>query len=374
MTRLFLVATLGVGLASTHSWGLSFSIDAVSPEVTVGNSLPGNIYIPVASFGGPVVPPVLPPAVIEINIGGEVDGLSFGRAPNAFRTNAAAVFSLDRGSSGLPGTASANEFNSGGGVSEQSSDVFQSTYNGTNTLFADGDGVVQAGNPNPAAFPLGTSEFPTFPFPPIPPPVGGSDLDALDLQANLLGAGSPTGRMFYSLSSASAAPFFTGADVLVDPTGMGNPPNLYANEFQLGILPIPLPPGNNDVDALVVYDDGDNLFGPGRDIILFSLAPNSIYLGQIDPFMGLPVEPGDILMDAASAQMILGTAPGTGAAILHTAESLGLYTMRQGSPSGDNLNALDIVPEPASLLLLAAGPFAPPRLARGRFSRPLRRN
>jgi hypothetical protein len=286
---------------------------------------------------------------------GEVDGISFGRSPSTFSSSAGVVFSLDRGSSGVAGTASANEFGFGGGVSEQSSDIFLSALNGTNTLFADGDGVVQAGNPNPAAFPLGTGEFATYPFPPGPPPaVGGADLDALDLRANLFAPGSPTGRLFFSLDPVSAAPF-SGGDVLVDPTGGGGLSNLYANEAVLGILPFPLLPGSNDIDALVVFDDGDNSFGAGVDIVLFSLAPGSAYLGQIDPLTGLAIEPGDVLIDATSAQVLLGTPIGTGAAILHTAESLGLRTVRAGFQSGDNLNALDVVPEPASVALLAIG-------------------
>lgn len=350
MSRVVLLALLGAVLAPLPVWGQTFSIDALSPEVTTGSEQPGNLYIPVALFG-PVVPPVTPPAVLNLTMTGEVDGISFGRAPSAFSTSAPVFFSLDRGSAGLAGTASSNEFNSGGGVSEQSGDVFRSILNGSNTIFADGDGVVQAGNPNPAALPLGTGEFPTFPFPPGPPPaVGGADLDALDLRANLSGPGSPTGRLFFSLSSLTAAPF-SGADVLVDPTGLGNPPNLYLNEVQLGVLPAPFPPGSNDLDGLVVFDNGDNIYGPGIDIVLFSLAPGSSYLGQLDPLTGLPIEAGDVLIDAASAQAILGAAPGSSAAILHKAELLGLRTVRGGFASSDNLDALDVVPEPSSLAL-----------------------
>ena len=357
MRRYFLFLMLLAGLASAPARGQTFSIDVNSPEVVVGSEQPGNLYIPAAAFG-PVVPPVVPPAVLNLNMTGELDALSFGRALNTFSTSAAVVFSLDRGSAGVAGTASSNEFNSGGGVSEQSSDVFHSKLAGTNTLFADGDGVVQAGNPNPAAFPLGTGEFPTYPFPPGPPPaVGGADLDAFDLRANLFGPGSPTGRMFFSLDSLSASPF-SGGDVLVDPTGGGGLSNLYANEFSLGILPIPFLPGSNDLDALVVYDDGDNSFAAGLDIVLFSLAPGSTYLGQSDPLTGVAIEAGDVLIDAASAQAILGTPFGTGAAILHTAESLGLRTMRAGFQSSDNLNALDVVPEPASVTLLVLGGLA----------------
>lgn len=349
----------------------SFSIDAGSPEITVGVQgsvgpgvlQPGEIFIPVAAFG-PVVPPVTPPAITSFQAStGEVNAISFGRRPpSIFVGNEPVVFSLDRSSSGVAGTASANEFVFGGGVSEQSSDVFRSIANGTNTLFADGDGVVQGSNPNPAAFPLGTGEFATFPFPPGPlPPLGGADLDAFDLRASLSGLPSPTGRVFFSLDPASAgASGFTGGDVLVDPTALGNPPNVYANEIQLEILPIGVPPGSNDLDALAVYDDGDNVFTPGGqlvspgDFVLFSLAPGSAYLGQLDPLTGRAIEAGDILMDGPSARALLGTVT-PGAAIFRTAESLGLRTVRGGSLVSDNLNALDVIPEPSSLLLLVLG-------------------
>ncbi len=343
--------------------GQSFSIDGLSPEFTVGvlgvapagSILPGEIFTPLAAFG-PVATPVAPPGVFAINLPGEVNALSFGRAPASFNANDWAHFSLDRGSAGLTGTASANEFNNGGFGSEQSSDVFRSVFNSTNTIFADGDGVVQFGNPNPAAFPLGTGEFATFPFPPQPPipPAGGADLDALDLRfnANAQG-GSPTGTIFMSVDASTAGSLgFSAGDVLVDPSGIGTAnPNFYASDVALGLFP-----GGNDIDALVVFDNGDNQYVPGIDIVLFSLAPGSSHLGQLDPITGVAINEGDILIDAASAQNLLGSL-GPNAAILHTAESLGLRTTRAGFAGNDNLNALDI-PEPGALTLFAAAALA----------------
>jgi hypothetical protein len=112
----------------------------------------------------------------------------------------------------------------------------------------------------------------------------------------------------------------------------------------------------NDIDALVVFDNGDNMYQPGVDIILFSLRTNSPYLSANDPITGIALSPGDILIDGTSAQILLGS-PFPRPAILHTAESLGLLTLRSGSPQDDELNALDVfVPEPASgvMALLAA--------------------
>jgi hypothetical protein len=347
-----LTACVFAGSAS----GISFSIDGLSPEFTVGVQgvapagliLPGDIFTPLAQLG-PVVTPVAPPGLLQVSFPGEVNALSFGRSPLTFSTNTPAFFSLDRASAGVAGTASGNEFSFGAGVSEQSSDVFRSVFNNTNTIFADGDGVVQPGNPNPAAFPLGVSEFATFPFPPGPlPPVGGGDLDALDLRFDTTGSGSPTGRNFFSVDASTAAGMFVStSDVLLDATGMSLvAPTVYAFDFQLGLTP-----GMNDIDALIVYDDGDNLYNPGNDIILFSLAPGSAQLGLTDPITGVQFSEGDILIDAAGAQSVLGTL-GNSPAILHTAESLGLRTTRSGAFANDNLNALD-VPEPASWLLLS---------------------
>ena len=340
--------------------GISFSIDGLSPEFTVGIQgvagagviAPGDIYTPVASFAGVGLTPVAPPGVLTINLPGEVNALSFGRAPASFSANHPASFSLDRGSAGVVGTASANEFNGAGLGSEQSSDIFRSVYNNSNTLFGDGDGVSQFGNPNPAGFPLNVGETATYPFPPQPPipPSNSSDLDALDLRFSPSAGGggppSPTGRIFLSVDASTAGSLgFSAGDVLVDPSGLGTAnPNFYASSAILGLV------GPNDIDALVVYDDGDNIFQPGTDIVLFSLAPGSAYLGQLDPITGLAITEGDILIDGASAQLLLGSLS-PNAAILHTAESLGLRTTRAGLAGNDNLNALD-VPEPATGLLL----------------------
>ncbi len=371
--RCVFVAGLSAVMLTGSANGISFSIDGLSPEFTVGVQgvagagviTPGDIYTPVASFAGVGLTPVAPPGVLTINLPGEVNALSFGRAPASFNANHPASFSLDRGSAGVAGTASANEFAGAGLGSEQSSDIFRSTFNNTNTIFGDGDGVSQVGNPNPAAFPLNVGETATFPFPPQPPfpPSNSSDLDALDLRFSPSAGGggppSPTGRIFLSVDTGTAPSLgFSAGDVLVDPSGLGTAtPGFYANEAVLGLI------GANDIDALVVYDDGDNVFLPGTDIVLFSLAPGSGHLGLLDPISGLAINEGDILIDGASAQALLGSLS-PNAAILHTAESLGLRTTRAGLGGNDNLNALDI-PEPATgLLLCVTVPFV---VRRSRF-------
>lgn len=74
----------------------------------------------------------------------------------------------------------------------------------------------------------------------------------------------------------------------------------------------------------------------------------------IDPVSGLAINEGDILIDDASAVVLLASSGGL-AAILHPAESLGLFTIRGGDLSNGNLNALDVVLEPTTALLLGLG-------------------
>ncbi|KKK63454.1 hypothetical protein LCGC14_2994100, partial [marine sediment metagenome] len=136
-------------------------------------------------------------------------------------------------------------------------------------------------------------------------------------------------------------------DLLQSPAIFGGYAHSRAAESMLGFGQFM----GNDLDALVVFDNGDGQYLPGTDIIVFSLAPGSGFLGQTDSLLGWTVSPGDILVDGWTA-MALGAANPT-VGILHTAESLGLRTMRSGVQSDDNLNALDI-PEPATLLLLGA--------------------
>ena len=358
-------------LAAPSQAQVSFSIDVWSPsvqsaQITSPNPtvFPDDIFDQMGLVG--FVPP---PPLLQINgmaLGGmggsfvEVNAYSQGRPLNQFSTSASAFFSVDRGSAGVGGTATSNEFNIAGG-SEQSSDVFFSTFNSNNTLFLDGDGV--ASGVNPAAPPLALAEPTTVGGPIVPiPPTHVGDLDGLDLRR--AGGVSPSTRIYFSVDQGTVTGGTYGpisaADIFVNqlisgynqPVGgvAGNPPAapVYASESMLGFGPFM----GNDLDALVVFDNGDNQYLPGTDIIVFSLAPGSGFLGQTDSLLGWTVSPGDILVDGWTAVALGAANPTVG--ILHTAESLGLRTMRSGVQSDDNLNALDI-PEPATLLLLTIG-------------------
>lgn len=357
------LALIVVGAVVCSVSAQSFSVNQISPAVNVSGLQADDVFVSL----GPLPAPVLSPPAVGFNGAGvnlEVDAFSFGRPINHFGLNQAAVFSVDIGSRGVAGSPAAVEFNAPNG-SENSSDLYLSTYNNTHTLFRDGDGA--ATGVNPAVQALGVAEPATF-FPPVGPlPASGvGDVDAVDLRVNqLVPAMSPTGAVYFSVDQNTTAsgvygPGRSGADIFTalgtsgydTPPAVNTSPTIYAAETMLGLGQIT----GNDLDALVVYDDGDGQFVQGQDIIVFSLAAGSPYLGTVDPVSGLAINEGDVLIDGMSAQLLLG-AVAPNAAVLHSAESLGLQTVRTHLVAGnDNLNALDLVPEPSVMgLILAAG-------------------
>ena len=367
--RVLLATGLFLSWATSHVEAQSFSLDTISPSVQLGNALGDDVLA--LQIGA--VPPVLPAPLLGYpGVGFEVDAFSFGRPANQFSTNTPAFFSVDIGISGVGGTAVAIEFNNALG-SEDSSDVFFSTYNSNNSLALDGDGNGTFPNPNVPG--LGVAEPASFVH--VPPPILPSlvgDVDALDMRSVVMPANSPTGATYFSIDPTTAAsgvygPGISAGDVFVGLGGGGydqaTPVNLppaapggvtqpYATEIALGFLA----PLGNDIDALVVFDDGDNSYSPGTDVIVFSLAPGSPYIGTLDPGgSGLVITAGDILVDAMTSMALYGPGAMT-PSILHTAESLGLVTIRSGAPSDGNLNALDIVPEPSTWVLLVIGAIA----------------
>jgi hypothetical protein len=265
-------------VSSLSAQPVSFTIDVLSPSVqslAVTNPnptfFPDDLFDQVAAGGF-----MAPPPIFQLNGAGaagpggaliDVNAYSQGRSTNAFNQNAPSYFSLDRGSSGVAGTASAIEFNIIGG-SEQSSDIFQSTYNNYNTQFRDGDGV--ASGDNPAAGPLGVAEPTTLgPVSPIPPSLVG-DVDGIDLRPV---AGAAFGTNIYcaydqtTINTGAFGPVTSAADIFVNPlvsgydaqvaNTSGNPPaaQLYINENQISFGAFLL----NDIDALVVFDNGNGI-------------------------------------------------------------------------------------------------------------------
>ena len=164
----------------------------------------------------------------------------------------------------------------------------------------------------------------------------------------------PGGRVYFSLdagftdpltglpnsNSAQAAGFLPGA-VLVVQQATGVSPTVYASPALLGLDLAG--PGTDDLDALLVWDNGDGVFQPAAslfqwnqgtaDMVLFSVRRGSALVGQIDSLLGLPIEPGDILFNPPGA----GQRP----RILIAAENMGLATERSGQVGeGDDVDAM----------------------------------
>lgn len=280
-------------------------------------------------------------------------------------------FSVDEFAVGLPGIPAPSVTSEGAfGAAEAAADVFGTLSPSPviahcpagpvfgNVGLVDGNGLPSL---TPAVYP-GTGLIE-----PNPPTVGvvpdpGDNLDALDMDS-VLGA---AGLVYFSLDSGFADPLepgtlanlgtalingFVGGDVLV--SAPGGPAILYAPSFALG-----LGAGDfNDLDALVLAENGDGVYTPSLipydwnlpgsiiDMLLFSVRRGSAIIGAIDPVCGVPISEGDILTTT-------GGLPG----IFIAAERLGLATVRSGAPTffgfNDDLDALDMTPEPGTLALL----------------------
>jgi hypothetical protein len=265
---------------------------------------------------------------------GEIDALSYGRDEGN-----GIFFSVDeftKGVSDRPGGVAPNANSEGAvGALEASADVF--VYRGPkvptqqptvwafgNSVFLDGDGSSAEG--------LGLIE-PNTPDSLVLQDVG-DHLDAMDidtLPADMFGP------FYFSLDSSfndplepagsnigtAAASGFVGGDVLLQSTP-GAITAIYASAQHLGLDIAGA--DTDDLDALALSDNGDMMFDPSTDEILFSVRRGSAIIGQQDSLLGLPIEPGDVLTAPALGSP-LGTTPG----IVIPAEALGLETSR---PSG----------------------------------------
>lgn len=300
--RALAVALCLSGLGALAARAVTFSVDLASPT---GGGFGDDLY------NDPAALLVLPGGGVA---GLEVDAISYYKQgppiPEIY-------FSVTRGAVGLAGTAVNNEAM----FSDQPADVFFTTLNFTNTLAWDGDGIPTP--LNPPAPPLGLIE----PWTPA-----GDNLDALDLNSNPVFAPQfGTAPIFWSVDAATVAggvgPYggMSAADVFMAPAvpGYSMMPGIYAPAGMLGLNPA------DDIDAMVWLEDG--VPGPSAgDFMLFSLVPNSPTL------VALGATPGDILI----------TAPNMGPpGIFAPAQALGLQP-------GDDLDALDIVPEAGELVLL----------------------
>ena len=314
----------------------------------------------------------------------ELDALSYGRdfKPDGEGWVIPVLFSVDEFAVGVPNVPFPPNVSTEGaaGVQEASADVYVQLPGfppGGNTIAVDGNGVAP---PVPMAqFFLGANIV--EPNPPAPGvPDAGDNLDALDAGTSLQDLQGP---VFFSLDSAFIDPlevaagpppntgtavaqgaFFNGGDVLVQPApAVGAlPPFVYADAYwNLGLDGASNPlgpqeqPDSDDLDALLLIDrtpgppgTEEIYFDPVDDFLLFSVRRGSAIINTPDSNMGLPIEEGDILMPPPN----FGMAPG----IYIPAEWLGLATRRTNYVNyADDLDALDAVPEPATLVLLGLG-------------------
>jgi hypothetical protein len=316
----------------------------------------------------------------------EVDALSYGHdalqedvipRPRLF-------FSVDEFAVGIPGAPLPPNVTTEGafGNQEASADVFVDVglppalplrpfvpagplpAGAGNTAFLDGNGVAPTGRPGYALMEPNLFSFTSSAD-------RGDNLDAVDVDTTPADVNGP---IYFSLDSSFADPFeggppvmpntgtalanqFVGGDVLVCPAP-GAPPVLYAAAVVLGLDATR--PDSDDLDALALMDNGDMRFTPGQDILLFSVRRGSSIIGTPD-LLGAPIEAGDILIDAFTGTG--GAAPvGSPPMILMAAEWLGLATFRSGGVThqgrGDDLTALDVVPEPGTFVLATVGLLA----------------
>ena len=319
----------------------------------------------------------------------ELDALSYGKDVGALAPHVmpggGIYFSVDEFAIGpLPGAGSVppNVGTEGAlGLTEAAGDAFGYLGFGPTAALGPGPGNTQifdGAGFGPAG--VGLVE----PSPGFAGPDLGHNLDALDL-----GTSTPDllGPIYYSLDGPFADPLepagafapggapnsatgpangVSGASILLSPAP-GAASLVYAAAAALG-LDLVGGAASDDLDALLLIDDGDGLFTPdnpltaaieGTDFVLFSVRRGSAVIGMLDSMFGVPIGPGDIL-----------TIPTAGGGTVFpslyiSAEALGLGTIRSGTAGvfgpldeGDDLDALSafdaVIPIPATLPLMAS--------------------
>jgi plastocyanin len=225
----------------------------------------------------------------------ELDAISLSRADIPVGQTIMVLFGVDRATVGLvdpdPGLVAANRpFN----VKHQAArhqaaaDMFMALdpFNRFGPLFTGDERVpsyfnntlnLNQADMGGGDFDLSPEFSATVPIPPIMP-IDDSDDFAYDPGTASLRAGPPVHPVFFTLKNGSPSlPFLpgstnSGADIFVDlqPQAPGGE-MLYASAASLNLQQA------DDIDALVVFDNGDNQYGPpaAGDQVLFSLARGS---------------------------------------------------------------------------------------------------
>jgi len=404
MRALILAAALSLPLASSAPGQaparVSFSLEWQGPNVGQIASTPAipmteaDVLLP---FGGvPAFGPLPKPGILfsggQLGLtqyatclghpggtpcGIEVDALSygndneFGSPPALLAQTTRLYFSVDEHAVGHAGSVVQPSVRSeaAAGVRDTSADVFAAldlpagplppgAVAPENVGTIDGNGLVSGSGQVYRG--LGLAE----PNPPGTPPDPGDNLDALHIGPVPTTPGS---AVYFSLdasfvnpvngvpNSGSAAAHNTLPGAVLRRVIGGGPPLVYASPVQLGLDLSG--PGTDDLDALILSDNGDGVFQPSilpydwvspggpsllggpRDMLLFSVRQGSAVIGVLDSILGLPIEPGDVLTTPLG-----GVGP---PGIFIAAENLGLATERSGMAAfGDEVDALAAEREP----------------------------
>lgn len=351
----------GVPITEGDILGPAAGAPALGPLAAPGTVIPHTGPGSLGLFGGCIGHPGGTPCRVEL------DALSYGytalATPNG-AIPAGVYFSVDEYATGTP-PAIAPSILTEAPVGDSSADVFSNVgflppgpippgpsvgHVGT----FDGDGLPSGSG---FAYPgVGIIE-PDLPF--TGPVHTGDNLDALDLRSAPVGTTLP---VFFSLDPTFIDPLtgiphtgsaafhgVGGDDVLISPA-----PGVFGGVFApAGLLGLGLLGIEDDIDALVVGENGSGAFEPsmqpydwlggGSDMVLFSVRRGSAVIGMPDSIFGIPIEEGDILTTPLPTAFG-GVSPFPG--IFIAAENIGLGTMRSGTAmgnTGDDLDALDLM-------------------------------
>jgi hypothetical protein len=299
-------------------------------------------------------------------------------------------FSVDRPSVGVPGTAVSIQ----AGLNQAPGDVYETTgvfahpgfFAGTllpagfalptyaGLLPAVGPGAggnllyVNQGLPGPGVPGLGLGTGGPAPGPPVlspfvlAPPIGPGTHDNVDAyDRGLFNVGTPPleANTYFSVYPAEAlAVGVSSGDLFLAPAGApGAVPIPWAPSFALGldtlgIHPVVGTPFSDCVDALVVWDNGIvGVLEPTIDYALFSLSPGS---ASLLPMMGL-INDADVFFTDFTGLFATYAPAGALGLIGDPTGGFGPRTVPPflipESIIADGLDALDVVPEPSSMLL-----------------------
>jgi len=309
-----------------------------NPSFTVGELMipsgnnPGDILrLNGQKFAPPVV--AIPCANLGLNPANcaaqlnDLNSLSYGAEPVvADEVDADFKFSIteELWPDGLPGTDVNKESTCMAAPGQAHGDEFDVDFplpapgvGGTNTQVLDENGTADfAGCVAPPGYPVGT-------------PLPGDDINGLVDQGpgyvDTDGDTIPENPVYFTLDAGSpdlAIIGATEADILM--TQNGAQPTVWASAGQLGLIGASGgPPDGDEIDALCLDEDGDEVYDPASDIVWLSLAPGSPTLGPL----------------GATAADVLASRGGA-VQIQYQADQLGLEHPNIPGANTDNLNAM----------------------------------